>query len=113
MINQFFSKWGMQGQAATDGSKIGYKGMTVDPTSNKVIVNFTVPITRKGLTFGQEVSDVIDLDKELLPQLSTLHQQFLGSNTKLENEVLNTPPTPSADPSKKVKKPSGINWKNK
>jgi len=88
LINQYFSKWGMQGETASDGSKIGYKGMTVDPSSNKVTVNFTVPITRKGFKIGQEVTDVIDLDKELLPQLSAFHQQFLGSNAKLESKGL-------------------------
>jgi hypothetical protein len=101
LINQYFSKWGMQGQRASDGSMIGYKGMNVDPVSNKVTVNFTVPITRKGLTFGQEVTDVIDLDKELLPQLSAFHQQFLGSNAKLENIGLGAAPSDGSD------KPSG------
>ena len=54
----------MQGERGADGQLIGYKGMEVDPASNKVIVNFTIPVTKEGKKVGIPTTAEIDLNKE-------------------------------------------------
>lgn len=92
LVNKYFSAWGSQGKPDITGQKVGFKNVEY-LEGGKVKINYTTPVSGKGgAIVGVENSSIYDLnDPNLLTNLSSLHQSFLGSDTKLEKKLMSTP----------------------
>lgn len=92
LVNKYFSAWGSQGKPDITGQKVGFKNVEY-LEGGKVKINYTTPVSGKGgAIVGVENSSIYDLnDPNLLTNLSSLHQSFLGSDAKLEKKLMTTP----------------------
>ena len=92
LINQHFSKFAVQGDRDIAGNFIGFKDMEIDPRNPKnIIVNFTEKVMSGGKPVAVPVKSTIDLNGNVITQLSSFYQQFLGKNAKLEKEAVANP----------------------
>jgi len=92
LINQYFSKFAAQGERDIAGNFIGFKDMEIDPNNpKKIIVNYTEKFTRDGKTIAVPVKSSIDLNNNVIPQLTSFYQQFLGKNAGLEKATVANP----------------------
>ena len=89
--NQYFSKWAAQGKTDITGKRVGFQNIEFLP-GGKAKVNFTTPISKDGAIVGVPASRTLDLNSpSLLVELGNLHQTLLGSDAKMEKEILATP----------------------
>ena len=98
LINQQLSAWKAQTKPDSEGNRIGFVGAEVMP-DGKTKINYTTEITGKhGTKYASDPQSVIldPNDPQILPKITALHQQFLGSDVKAEKQVQknvgNTPP---------------------
>jgi hypothetical protein len=92
LINQHFSKFAVQGDRDIAGNFIGYKDMEIDPKNPKnIIVNYTEKVMSGNKPVAVPVRSSIDLTKDIVPQLASFYQQFLGKNAGLEKAAVANP----------------------
>ena len=117
-INDYFKPWKAQTKTGTTGDIIGFENIDVLP-DGKVKVNYSIPMTisRKGVSIVTKnpQSRVFDpKSPSLLQELTSLHQELLGSSVKAEDVAYTNPPKPSTDgKAAKPKGPAGIDWSKK
>jgi len=99
VINNHFNAWKSQMKFGTKGETIGFDNMEVLP-DNKIKVNYGLPLTirTKGgisiLTKNPQSMILDPNDPSLLQKITSLDQQFLGSNKKAEDLARNPTSTP-------------------
>jgi hypothetical protein len=92
LINQHFSKFAVQGDRDITGTFIGFKDMEIDPRNPKnIIVNYNEKVMKEGKAIAVPVQSSIDLTKDIVPQLASFYQQFLGKNAGLEKAAVANP----------------------
>jgi hypothetical protein len=92
LINQHFSKFAVQGDRDITGSFIGFKDMEIDPRNPKnIIVNYNEKVMKDGKAIAVPVKSTIDLTGNVITQLSSFYQQFLGKNAGLEKAAVANP----------------------
>lgn len=117
-INDYFKPWKAQTKTGTGGDVIGFKDIELLPDGT-VKVNYSTPMTKskKGTSFvfANPQSRIFNpKSPSLLQELTSLHQELLGSSVKAEDVAYNNPPKPSTDgKAAKPKGPAGIDWSKK
>ena len=110
LINQQLSAWKAQSKPDSKGGLIGFSNANVLP-DGKVEINYSIPFKKDGITIGMPQKQVLDPnDPQILPKITALHQQFLGSDTKAEKQVQKNignvaPPKVTPTPNKPFLKP--------
>ncbi len=111
-INDYFKPWKAQTKTGTTGDVIGFQNIDLLP-DGKVKVNYSIPMTvstKTGVSavVANKQSRIFDpKSKSLLQELTGLHQELMGSNTKAEAYATSNPPKPPAD-GKKGKSYKGL-----
>lgn len=107
LANQYFSAWKAQNKTGGAGDVIGFQSIDYTP-KGEIKVNYTVPITKKGVTVGLPQETILNpKDPQLVNKLTGLHQQFLGSDVKAEKRSQEASMKQNGTP----KASSGIKWK--
>lgn len=84
LANQYFSAWKAQNKTGGAGDIIGFDKIDYLP-SGDISIKYNVPITKSGVTVGLPQETVLNpKDPQLLNKITGLHQQFLGSDVKVE-----------------------------
>jgi hypothetical protein len=115
-INDYFKPWKAQTKTGTGGDVIGFQNIELLPDGT-VKVNYSTPMTKskKGTSFvfANPQSRIFNpKSKSLLQELTSLHQELLGSSVKAEDVAYADRPTrPSTDGNKATKGKSPIIWK--
>jgi hypothetical protein len=117
-INDYFKPWKAQTKTGTGGDVIGFQNIELLPDGT-VKVNYSTPMTKskKGTSFvfANPQSRIFNpKSSSLLQELTSLHQELLGSSVKAEDVAYtDTNPTPPPSTDGKVVKPkgsAGIDW---
>lgn len=118
-INDYFKPWKAQTKTGTGGDVIGFQNIELLPDGT-VKVNYSTPMTKskKGISFvfANPQSRIFNpKSPSLLQELTSLHQELLGSSVKAEDVAYSDLPTPTPTDGKVVipKVGAGINWENK
>lgn len=99
LVNDYFQVWKSQGKSDISGQRVGFQNVEYLP-GNKIKVNYLNPVSSGGTTVGIPTSRELDLNSpSLLAELGALHQSFLGTDAKLEKQIVSTP---MSSPSLKV-----------
>jgi hypothetical protein len=115
-INDYFKPWKAQTKTGTGGDVIGFQNIELLP-DGQVKVNYSTPMTKskKGTSFvfANPQSRIFNpKSKSLLQELTSLHQELLGSSVKAEDVAYtNSAAAPSTDGNKATKGKSPIIWK--
>jgi hypothetical protein len=117
-INDYFKPWKAQTKTGTGGDVIGFQNIELLPNGT-VKVNYSTPMTKskKGTSFvfANPQSRIFNpKSKSLLQELTSLHQELLGSSVKAEDVAYtdtNPTPPPLTDGNKATKGKSPIIWK--
>jgi hypothetical protein len=117
-INDYFKPWKAQTKTGTGGDVIGFQNIELLPDGT-VKVNYSTPMTKskKGTSFvfANPQSRIFNpKSSSLLQELTSLHQELLGSSVKAEDVAYtdtNPTPPPSTDGNKATKGKSPIIWK--
>ena len=115
-INDYFKPWKAQTKTGTGGDVIGFQNIELLPDGT-VKVNYSTPMTKskKGTSFvfANPQSRIFNpKSPSLLQELTSLHQELLGSSVKAEDVAYaDSPTTPSTDGNKATKGKSPIIWK--
>ena len=115
-INDYFKPWKAQTKTGTGGDVIGFQNIELLPDGT-VKVNYSTPMTKskKGTSFvfANPQSRIFNpKSPSLLQELTSLHQELLGSSVKAEDVAYaDRPTTPSTDGNKATKGKSPIIWK--
>ena len=84
LANDYFSAWKAQGKLDAQGKQVGFDKISYTP-AGWVKVNYNMPVNKNGITIGIPQEVILNpKDPQLLNKLTGLHQQFLGSDTKVE-----------------------------
>ena len=83
-MNQYFAPWTAQGKLTIGGKQIGFKNFKRLPDGN-VEVNYNQDVN--GVAIPQKIV-INPKSDDILPKLISLHQNFLGSNVKLEGSIV-------------------------
>jgi hypothetical protein len=86
--NNYFSNWKRQAKFSLGGDQIGFKDIKFIPKTDDFKVNYTIDVNKVAVPQSQQFNLK---DPQLLAKLISLHQNFLGSDVKLEKSQ-NTPP---------------------
>lgn len=117
-INDYFAPWKAQTKTGTGGDIIGFQNIELLP-NGQVKVNYSTPMTKSkrgtSFVFANPQSRIFNPEsKSLLQELTSLHQEILGSSVKAEDVAYANPPKPSTDgKAAKPKGPAGIDWSKK
>ena len=115
-INDYFKPWKAQTKTGSGGDVIGFENIELLPDGT-VKVNYSTPMTKskKGTSFvfANPQSRIFNpKSPSLLQELTSLHQELLGSSVKAEDVAYaDSPTTPSTDGNKATKGKSPIIWK--
>lgn len=117
-INDYFKPWKAQTKTGTGGDVIGFQNIELLPNGT-VKVNYSTPMTKskKGTSFvfANPQSRIFNpKSSSLLQELTSLHQELLGSSVKAEDVAYtdtNPTPPPLTDGNKATKGKSPIIWK--
>lgn len=91
LVNDYFQVWKSQGKSDVSGQRVGFQDVEYLP-GNKIKVNYLNPVSSGGTTVGIPTSRELDLNSpSLLAELGALHQSFLGTDAKLEKQIVSTP----------------------
>ena len=88
-INDYFAPWKAQTKTGTGGDVIGFQNIELLP-DGQVKVNYSTPMTRSkrgtSFVFANPQSRVFNPESSsLLQELTSLHQELLGSSVKAED----------------------------
>lgn len=79
--NNYFSNWKRQAKFSLAGDQIGFKDIKFIPKTDDFKVNYTIDVNKVAVPQSQQFNLK---DPQLLAKLISLHQNFLGSDVKLE-----------------------------
>lgn len=88
--NNYFSNWKRQAKFSLGGDQIGFKDIKFIPKTDDFKVNYTIDVNKVAVPQSQQFNLK---DPQLLAKLISLHQNFLGSDVKLEKSQ-NAAPKP-------------------
>lgn len=94
--NNYFSNWKRQAKFSLGGDQIGFKDIKFIPGTDDFKVNYTIDVNKVAVPQSQQFNLK---DPQLLAKLISLHQNFLGSDVKLEKSQ-NAAPIPTPKPGK-------------